>query len=344
MRRLGTLLIAIAVLGVATPAGAATAPPAAKSASAKSTATKPAATPAPAVTIVRRHPAPSGPQPSFALYQSLLTQYVTIEAPPDSGLQTAFNYEYWFDEKGRDDRARKIREEFLAVSPATMDRTTRLAWAINFYNYLVIETATSHLLIPLKYRTRYKSVRDMRINDLPFFTAELVKVDSVDYSLDAFEKHFVWEDFDRKPDSKSPDSLDERIHFAVVCGAKSCPSLQPRAFKPESLDRQLDKASRDFLRGSRGIAWDAKGQVLRLSSIFYWYHEDFGGRDHLLEWAAKYAPKSKQSLITSAQRAQRVAAMDYDWLLNQSIGWRYDMMMARPLTGTPKAVPDSMAR
>lgn len=348
MKRFAPLMLAFTLACSTTPTHAAAVTAAkqtaAQPAAAKPGAAKPAARTPAAAPIPRRHPAPTGPQPSFERYQSLLTQYVTIEAPPDSGLQTAFNYEYWFDEKGRDDRAQQIRADFLAVSPSQMDRTTRLAWAINFYNYLIVETATSHLLIPLKFRTRYKSVRDMRVDDVPFFQAELVKIDSVAYSLDSFEKHFVWDDFERTPNGKSPDSLDERIHFALVCGAKGCPPLQPRAFKPESLDRQLDKAARDCLRGPRGIVWDPKGQVLRISMLFYWYHQDFGGREHLLEWAAKYAPKSKQPLIAAAQKAQRSAPIDYDWLLNQSVGWRYHMMMDKPINTSSSAVPDSMAR
>ena len=33
---------------------------------------------------------------------------------------------------------------------------------------------------------------------------------------------------------------DARIHAAINCASGSCPTLQPRAFRPESLDAQLD--------------------------------------------------------------------------------------------------------
>ena len=42
--------------------------------------------------------------------------------------------------------------------------------------------------------------------------------------------------------------MDPRIHFALVCGAKSCPPI--RVYTPESLDQGLEAAASGFCEGS----------------------------------------------------------------------------------------------
>ncbi len=43
--------------------------------------------------------------------------------------------------------------------------------------------------------------------------------------------------------------MDKRIHFALVCGAKSCPPI--RVYTPEELDEGLDAAAAAFCEGAR---------------------------------------------------------------------------------------------
>lgn len=67
--------------------------------------------------------------------------------------------------------------------------------------------------------------------------------------------------------------LDYRIHFALNCGAKSCP---PIAFYTlEKLDNQLNDAMYSFLFSETII--DEKNKKISTSKLLYWYQGDFGG-------------------------------------------------------------------
>ena len=128
-------------------------------------------------------------------------------AEPSEPLETRFNYEKFYDERGRAERCYRIRTQFLSVDPKKLDAKRRLAWAIDFYNYLVIEEITDHLLMPGK-RQRWTSVQDVKLDGEDLFKHPLVRIDTTTYSLEEFEHHFVFADYDR------PDSVSRRIHRA----------------------------------------------------------------------------------------------------------------------------------
>ena len=71
-------------------------------------------------------------------------------------------------------------------------------------------------------------------------------------------------------------SLDPRIHFALNCGARSCPPI--RVYTEDKIEAQLDTASRSFLdQEVRVIKDPATGNwTLELSKLFLWYGADFG--------------------------------------------------------------------
>jgi hypothetical protein len=104
--------------------------------------------------------------------------------------------------------------------------------------------------------------------------------------------------------------LDPRVHFALVCGARSCPPI--RAYEAERLDSQLDLATRAFVNADAEIDPDA-GRV-RLSRIFYWYEEDFGD---VLDWVLEYLdPGPGRAWLLHHRREASVEYRGYDWDLN----------------------------
>jgi hypothetical protein len=68
-------------------------------------------------------------------------------------------------------------------------------------------------------------------------------------------------------------SCDPRIHFALNCGAESCPAI--RAYEPDAVDEQLDLATRTYLDAT--VSYDADGGVVHVPRVFLWYRGDFGG-------------------------------------------------------------------
>jgi len=69
------------------------------------------------------------------------------------------------------------------------------------------------------------------------------------------------------------DKIDYRIHFALNCGAKSCP---PIAFYDlERIEDQLNLATQSFLESESIV--DKEKKVLTTTALFQWFKFDFGG-------------------------------------------------------------------
>lgn len=63
--------------------------------------------------------------------------------------------------------------------------------------------------------------------------------------------------------------LEPRIHFAINCGARSCPPA--RVYHAEGLEDELEDATRRFADGDVTL----EGGVVRASPIFEWFRVDF---------------------------------------------------------------------
>ena len=89
--------------------------------------------------------------------------------------------------------------------------------------------------------------------------------------------------------------LEPRIHFALNCGAISCPPI--RAYRAKNLEAQLELATRSYLQSVR-----LENGVVFFPKLLQWYAKDFG---NLLEFVRKYHP----DLPANA----RVHFDAYDW-------------------------------
>jgi len=99
-------------------------------------------------------------------------------------------------------------------------------------------------------------------------------------------------------------TLDYRLHFALNCGAKSCP---PVAFyTPENLDQQLDIATTAYLTGE--AEHDQEANLVKLSAIMGWFRNDFGGKKGMIRLL-------KQKAILPADAKPRIKFKPYDWTL-----------------------------
>ena len=73
--------------------------------------------------------------------------------------------------------------------------------------------------------------------------------------------------------------LDYRIHFALNCGASSCPAI--RFYEAERINEQLDVAMKSFL--SQDVKFDESNRTATVSQIFSWYRGDFGGKKGIVK-------------------------------------------------------------
>jgi len=114
---------------------------------------------------------------------------------------------------------------------------------------------------------------------------------------------------------------DPRIHFAVNCASIGCPALRPEAYATERLNAQLEDATQKFLSDRTRNRLD--GDMLKVSSIFKWYREDFekGGRG--ANSLGRFFSIYRQPLGLDTETTNRLSAgeitidfLDYDWQLN----------------------------
>ncbi len=82
----------------------------------------------------------------------------------------------------------------------------------------------------------------------------------------------------------SVKNIDFRIHFALNCGAKSCP---PIAFYTLSkLENQLETAAFSFLTAETDV--DPQNKVVKTSALLKWFIGDFGGKKGIKKALSKY--------------------------------------------------------
>lgn len=95
--------------------------------------------------------------------------------------------------------------------------------------------------------------------------------------------------------------IDYRIHFALNCGAKSCPPIA--FYTAKDLDQQLKTATVSFLEGET-IVMENKKEV-HITQLFKWFAGDFGGENGVREILKKY--------LGLDTKGYGLVYKDYDW-------------------------------
>lgn len=197
------------------------------------------------------------------------------------------------DYEGLRDRHRENLRGYLdalAAAPVeSLPRNARLAAYINLYN------ATMLAAIVERFETGYStSAQNHRV-----FKEPLVRVAGQKISLNHLENEIIRKGFE-----------EPRIHVALVCGARSCPTLLARAYLAKDLEEVLEANMRRFVNDSTRNQVDAAKKTLRLSEIFKWYKDDFGGDAGVIRYVQKY--------LDSDVTGFTVEHLPYSWELNAS--------------------------
>ncbi len=181
------------------------------------------------------------------------------------------------------------------------DDQHRLAFLCNAYNAFVINGVLIH-----KINTGvldYKNAQGKGFFDV---AEHLLAGKTVD--LNSLEHKVI------RPQYKEP-----RIHMALVCAAKSCPTIRPEAFLGERLDSQLEDQARAFANNQAYVDYDAKQQQASLSPILDWYGEDFGGQTGVLDFLLSRVDESSkiaEGLNAAREGQAKIVYNQYDWSLN----------------------------
>ena len=116
--------------------------------------------------------------------------------------------------------------------------------------------------------------------------------------------------------------VDCRIHFALNCGAKSCPPVTN--FTAEGLDHELRIVAQTFCEQDSNVEIKEKDMTLLLSELFKWYRNDFcsSSADSLPKAVLKYLRGNKkltlERMLLKGPSSIKVKFLPYDWSTNAS--------------------------
>ncbi|WP_435064620.1 DUF547 domain-containing protein [Halobaculum sp. EA56] len=195
-----------------------------------------------------------------------------------------------------------LRESALA--PVREDRAAALAFWCNLYNAGTQVLLDRH---PERYESPLRLVR--------FFGTDCVAVAGTPLSLDDIEHGILRGSrskyglgylprlpvvsvgaFERRYRLSEPDP---RVHFALNCGAASCPAI--RYYERDRIDEQLDLATEAYLDAT--VEYDPGAGVVRVPRVIRWYAGDF---DDPVAFLKRYG-------TVPADADPRVRYRSWDW-------------------------------
>ncbi|CAA6809785.1 MAG: Unknown protein [uncultured Aureispira sp.] len=179
--------------------------------------------------------------------------------------------------------------EVLKSNPpqSNWSKNKEMAYWINLYNAFTIYAIVE----------KYPINSVMNLEDGKLWDKKTIVIDGESLSLNKIEKDKLLKRF------KEP-----RVHFAVNCGAISCPPLLNKAWTEDNIQRYYDKQVRAFINNPKHNTISIKN--LEASQIFDWYAGDFGGSDKVVAYFQKYS-------TTELQDNPKVRYREYNWKLNK---------------------------
>ena len=234
----------------------------------------------------------------FALFLTLLIGTLSFASErPDHSLWTKLlqdhvsetgkvNYEGFLEDiEPFDEYLVELREKAPMKDWSDAERK---AFYINCYNAYTIKFIISKWPV--------SSPKDVKFSGKDMWNFRMVQVGPQKYTLQQIEDNIL-----RRMG-------DPRIHFAINCGAESCPKLLNEAYVAEKLNAQLEQVTKAFIRNEKHN--EIKSKKVEISKIFEWYAKDFNEGDMtLISFLNKYSE-------VTIEKDAKVQYKEYDWSLN----------------------------
>lgn len=223
-------------------------------------------------------------------------EYVQLSMNLISAIQQKGDYQKYIKEYN------SLSLSKLAESLDT-DNKTKAFW-INTYNAYVQILLTEN---PSLFKDRNK-----------FFKANQIKIGGQKLSLDFIEHGiirgskvklamgYINDPFASTLEKQfRVDKTDGRIHFALNCGAISCPAVA--IYSAKNLDQELDQITQQFLHST--TKYNKSDNTVYVTSLFNWYRGDFSEQNGVIGFLRKYKiiPEGSHPLVKY---------QDYDWTLD----------------------------
>jgi hypothetical protein len=124
---------------------------------------------------------------------------------------------------------------------------------------------------------------------------------------------------------------DPRMHFAVVCAARGCPTLADSAYTGGRLEDDLNLAAQRYMTDSNHVQYDPEHNVIKVSKLFQWFPLDFllasapakmpmpppADDEIVFNYALAFAPREIREKYADTKKVE-VVYLPYDWSLNDA--------------------------
>lgn len=173
-------------------------------------------------------------------------------------------------------------------------KAEQMAYWINAYNAFTIKLIIDHYPV--------KSIKAIK-RGIPYVNSvwdiKFIKIQDQIYSLNNIEHDIL-----------RPKFKDARVHAAINCASISCPRLSNEAFTAETLDRQLETATRAFINDP--VRNRVGKDQAAISAIFNWFGADFR-RD-----AGSVRAFINRYARIPVREDGKISFLPYNWNLNEA--------------------------
>ena len=180
--------------------------------------------------------------------------------------------------------------EILQLNPPSSnwyDHDIKAYW-INAYNAFTIQLIIDNYPV--------ESIMDLKFGNTSAWDYKWIKIGNETITLNQIEHNRLLNVF-----------KDPRIHFAVNCASFSCPILSNEAYKGAELEKQLNRATINFINDKKRN--EIQVNSIKISQLFEWYKKDFIKEGSVIDYLNKY---SKTKIASDAT----ISYLNYNWKLN----------------------------
>lgn len=179
----------------------------------------------------------------------------------------------------------------------------KIAFWVNIYNSFIQISLTEN---PEEYQDRGAYFKKDRVK----IAGEILSFDEIEHDILrrsrvklswGYLRKYFRPKYERK---LRVDEIDWRIHFALNCGAKSCPPVAK--YTPENLDKEFDFMTKAYL--NEKTTYNKETKTATSVSLFSWFRADFGG----LSGARKILGNYK----ITPEKPKNLTFGNYDWTLS----------------------------
>jgi len=206
-----------------------------------------------------------------------------------------------------DGRPRMLLDAYIEwltmLKPSEWTRDEQLAYWLNLHNALTVRA-----IADAGGRGTVDRVRQLPVAAGGPFAERTFTVEGEALSIDAIVHEVL-----------RPNFADTPFHYGLFTGARGAPKLRRTAYNGVSVRVELDEQARAFVN-THGVR--VSRRELRLSSLYDWYAEDFGGtEDAILRHVVAYA---NDRLKAGLEGRMAIDGYRYDLAVATIIPRQYD--------------------